>query len=556
MATLADILNGLPLLPVEPIPEPKRDNPSPLDGAGDAERAWNYVRSVNGEGSGNRNNTLNGLLYRVRERFPGVSESEFVAMGLDFARRCNPALTDREANATITSAWRGADRKGAVGSKHTEPKRPSVPSLMSSKSYSRDNENWPDELGEHALHGLAGDVVRTIEPHSESALVAILIQFLLCIGNLIGRSCYWPIDGDRHYTNIFVVLVGNTGNGRKGTAYRSQRRAFVGFPAGDKWLAREVSGLSSSEGLIWAVRDPVQKIDPVTGEIEDIDSGVEDKRLLVVESEFCSVLRQTERAGNTLSALIRVAWESGKLQSLTKNSPAKATDAHISIIGHITKQELIQNLHSTETANGFANRFLWACVKRSKELPSGGNLQDSDLKDIRERIAAIAYFTTGQVRTYNRDAEAEKLWREIYSELTAERNGLAATITARGTAQVMRLALIYAVLDMDTEIKLVHLQAGLAVWRYCEQSAECIFGDSLGDPVADEITNALRSTPAGMTRTEIRDLFKRNRKAHEIDRALAVLITSRRAHFISEKPEGNQGGRNVERWFNGPVCTT
>ena len=54
-----------------------------------------------------------------------------------------------------------------------------------------------------------------------------------------------------------------------------------------------------------------------------------------------------------------------------------------------------------------------------------------------------------------------------------------------------------------------HLRAALACWAYAERSARFIFGDTLGDPVADEILRALRQQPAGMTRNEIRDLFDR-----------------------------------------------
>ena len=41
----------------------------------------------------------------------------------------------------------------------------------------------------------------------------------------------------------------------------------------------------------------------------------------------------------------------------------------------------------------------------------------------------------------------------------------------------------------------------MAVWAYCDQSAHLIFGDSLGDPVADDILIALRRNGGGMTRT-------------------------------------------------------
>ena len=138
-----------------------------------------------------------------------------------------------------------------------------------------------------------------------------------------------------------------------------------------EWCDERIEhGLSSGEGLIWAVRDPVEKTD-AGGKTTVIDPGVEDKRLLILESEFASALRVLKREGNTLSATVRNAWDSGKLSTLTKNSPNRATGAHISIVGHITRTELLRYLDSTETANGFGNRFLWCCV-RQIEVPSGG----------------------------------------------------------------------------------------------------------------------------------------------------------------------------------------
>ena len=88
------------------------------------------------------------------------------------------------------------------------------------------------------------------------------------------------------------------------------------------------------------------------------------KRLAVAEGEFANVLKVMAREGNTLSPVLRSAWDYGNLRSMTKNSEARATGAHISIIGHITKDELRRLLTETEQANGFGNRFLWLAVRR------------------------------------------------------------------------------------------------------------------------------------------------------------------------------------------------
>jgi hypothetical protein len=118
--------------------------------------------------------------------------------------------------------------------------------------------------------------------------------------------------------------------------------------------------------------------------------------------------------------------------------------------------------------------------------------------------------------------------------------------TRRGEAHVVRLAAIYATLDCAEQIAPAHLEAALAVWRYSLDSARWIFGDSLGDPTADEIWALAKDRPQGITRSEVRDLFSRNKKAREIDRALTVLEEAGR---LTRASSADGRGRPAERWL-------
>ena len=410
---------------------------------------------------------------------------------------------------------------------------------------------WPDPLGEKAYYGLAGDIVRAIEPHTEADPAALLFQFLTAFGNVIGRSAYFLAEADQHYTNLFTIQVGVTSRGRKGTSLGQVLRPFK--MVDPEWISdRKQSGLSTGEGLIWGVRDQIEKTEPikenrqVTGYQQVvIDEGITDKRLFVVEEEFAQTLRVLGREGNTLSPVIRNAWDSGNLSILTKNSPARATGAHISIIGHITKDELLRYLDSTESGNGFANRFLWVGVKRSKVLPEGGRIAEVDFEPLVERLKqAVEYGrVVGEIR---RDEEARKLWYKVYPVLSDGKPGLFGSVTARAEAQVMRVACIYALLDCSAIVRREHLVAGLEVWRYSEASAGFIFGDSLGNPVADELIRALRSTTQGMTRTDINNYFGRNKSSAEIGRALTVLTEH---NLVQAQLEAQDEGRSAQRWF-------
>jgi hypothetical protein len=83
----------------------------------------------------------------------------------------------------------------------------------------RSTEQERPTMGDDAYHGLAGEVMHTIEPHTEADPVAILLQFLTLAGNLMGRTAYYQVEGDRHHTNLFAVLVGESAKSRKGTSW-------------------------------------------------------------------------------------------------------------------------------------------------------------------------------------------------------------------------------------------------------------------------------------------------------------------------------------------------
>jgi hypothetical protein len=398
-------------------------------------------------------------------------------------------------------------------------------------------------LSKKAFHGLAGDIVNTIEPHTESDPVAILVQTLVNFGNLIGRAPYYAVESTQHHANLFVVLVGASSKARKGTSAGRVRAVFEHVDA--TWAKTRIKGgLSSGEGLINEVRDPLEKWNAKEQVLEIVDAGVEDKRLLVMEPEFANTLAVMERPGNTLSCVIRNAWDGGTLETMTANSKRLATDAHISIVGHITEDELRARLTRTDAANGFGNRYLF-CVRRSKLLPFGGNLDPGDIGILGGLLREVAEFarTVGRVRM---TPAARNLWAVIYERLSAEQDGLLGAVTARAEAQTIRLATLYALMDRRMEIDGAHLEAALAVWEYSEASAVRIFGDSLGDPVADDILTALRQAgPTGMTRTSIRDLFGRNQGSDRIGMALAKLASKGLAIMENRKT----GGRPVETWF-------
>lgn len=413
---------------------------------------------------------------------------------------------------------------------------------------------WPAPLHAAAYHGVVGDVLAMIGPQTEAAPVAIVLQLLAALGNAIGRGPYVPVEADRHHANLFVVNAGRSSKARKGTSWGQVRRLMQ--HADPAWTGHCVGGgFTSGEGIIAAVRDPQFKQEKVkigneiAYETVQFDNGEPDKRLMWQEGEFASVLAIMARDGSAMSPRVREAWDHGDLKIKNKNSPMTATGAHVSLVGHITRDELRRMLTKTEFGNGFANRILWCVSERVRRLARGGYVSPEVLaklgQDLRRALEGAR-----RRECVSRTEAFWAGWEAVYPTLSDGHAGLLGAVLSRAEAQVLRLALIYALLDGVGAIDAPHLLAALAVWDYCEASARYLFADDVGDPTADTILRGLRQAGgAGLTRSDLHSLFFRNASAPEIDRGLGVLIEHRLVRQVGDEArKPGQRGRSPERW--------
>jgi hypothetical protein len=383
------------------------------------------------------------------------------------------------------------------------------------------------EMAPEAFIGLAGDFVRLVEPQTESDPAALLCNFLVGSGVLFGREAFAVADGRRHYAVENLLVAGQTGAGRKGTA--TERTLEVLEQADPEFRGRVLSGLSSGEGLIKGVSPKEGMID--AGEV---------RRYLAVLPEFASLLSVMQRQGNTMSSVLREAWDGSRLRVLTRKEPLDADNVNLSVIAHITPEELLNNLTATDRANGFANRFLIIRVHRSKFLPEGGG--DVNLSGIVTRLHAAVKESQGVGRV-ERCSTAKDLWAREYRRLTQGRDGIRGALCGRAEAHVLRLSLIYALLDGSNKIRPEHLEAACAVWDYAESSIERIFGGSSGDVDRDKIITALGERP--LTLTDLHRVFSNNRAADWILAKMAMLVEA--GCVVEVTQEGERKSR-IQAW--------
>jgi hypothetical protein len=380
-------------------------------------------------------------------------------------------------------------------------------------------------LPSEVLYGLPGEIVKTIDPFTEADPLAVLVTNLIYFGNVIGRKPHFMVEATPHFTNINAVFAGRTSKSRKGTSRSTTEAMYRGIDS--VWVNDcFVTGMASGEGLIHRVRDPQPLIN---------DPGVSDKRLMVIEEEFSRPLKVMARDTNILSDILRNAWDGKVLSNLTRKDAEKATDSHISIIGHVTDEELLRYLTQTDMANGFANRFLWFSVKRSKLIPTGKGVPSELLQPIREKLQASVQFAR-EVDEMQRDEATERLWADIYPKISEGKPGLVGGITSRAEAQILRLSMIYALMDRSATIREEHLKAALALWYRSEESVECIFAGYTGDGSVDALAKVLKAV-GKITRTQIYRYFGGNVHKSEVNRIIAVLCANGIASTVSEEGE-------------------
>lgn len=401
---------------------------------------------------------------------------------------------------------------------------------------------WP-ELPLAALPGLAGEFVRLATHKNEADPAAVLATFLArfgceVFGHQPGQGPYLQVGDTKHPPRLFMAIVGDSSKARKGTSASPVKRLFT-FDDDHIPATCSAGPLSSGEGLVFAVRDQREEwqVDRKTkeGGWVVVDPGVTDKRLFVLDEELAAALHSTKREGNTLSVVMRSMWDSGDVAPLTKHQATKTTGANICITTHITIQELKALLDSVQAFNGFGNRFMWVCARRSKLVPFPEPMIEDQLAVIRKRLLERIRIAQGR-GAVTMAAKARDIWAAIYPEISQDHPGLSGAIINRGEAQTLRLALVYALLDGAGVIDVCHLEAALAFWGYCRASAMFIFGSKQADPVAEKVLAALQTGPK--TTTELHNALGRNYEKARLEHALRELIGGGKVRAVTEKTRG------------------
>ncbi|USE34134.1 DUF3987 domain-containing protein [Endozoicomonas sp. SCSIO W0465] len=218
---------------------------------------------------------------------------------------------------------------------------------------------------------------------TEAHPMAVALHYVIYFAAHIGQHRFVRIGNGKHFLNLYGILVGRTGK-VKGTA--ESQVECIEQEATQRLIARygyipprRRSGLSSGEGVIQAIKDP--------DEDDQDNKTLQDKRLMVTESEYSNVLTQDQRVGNTLSVVLRDAYNGKTLENSTIN-PRIASSPHICIIGHITPRELqTHKSFAAQSANGALNRNLIIYGHRGNYTATPRSYSDAERNDLADWLA-------------------------------------------------------------------------------------------------------------------------------------------------------------------------
>jgi hypothetical protein len=386
------------------------------------------------------------------------------------------------------------------------------------------------------LYGLVGDIAQAGSNSTEANAYAVAASALAYISAALGRGPYFPIGDDANHARLFMVHVGRTSRGRKGTSKKLIKRIHDTLMKNGGTLAPQVhsGGLSTREGLALLIHDGFRD---GKREIPSID----DKRLFVIESEFSNVMHQSKRDGNTLSGALRDVWDGTSIKPAVKNSPVWASDPHIAIMADVTPSELQELMHKRELTNGFANRFIFFWAEGDKVEPFPQPTSTQVIESLANRVAQVLQFA-GADNHQSKDVirmefapDAASLYESLYrGELRDRSAGEKITgLLDRRAPILVRLAMLFALTDQTHIITVDHLNAAMAWVRYWADSVKFIFqssndeaGAALAADVARRITTYLNNHGQA-TRTELsKDCFGGHTSKAMLDKALDELITA------------------------------
>jgi len=403
---------------------------------------------------------------------------------------------------------------------------------------------------QEVFDGLLGHIVKSIDPKTEAHPVGVLVSLMGYVTAFLHKPVVKVNWDSEHHVNMFTILVGLSGVGRKGTATRIAENMFaMMFP--DMFPLHTTDGIKTSEGLINIFTEgrEVEGSDPP--KLTDVGYLSHDKRGVWLETEYSKTLRHiTNEKSGTIPDIVNQLFDGERIATRTKGRPQQATGVHLSMIGHIPPDNLQRLMSDWELTSGYANRKLWIWVHRTKILGEEKEVHlNTYARQLKEQLLRVE--KVGNPMKFSE--EAREYWdKDLYPRLSVPRRGNS-EILVRADTHVPKLASTYALMDTTNEpmaeIKLSHLKSAEALWEYSEASCRRFFdlSEKLDNPDLEAIYQYMVDMNVKeITQPELAHIFDSNmhgKRLEAFNKALA------RQTLITKKQKTSDTGRAVNTFY-------
>jgi hypothetical protein len=354
---------------------------------------------------------------------------------------------------------------------------------------------------EKAWYGLSKEYLALVGPRTEASPNYHLAAFLTAVGASLGRRVYLERSGRLH-PNLFVVLVGRSGGGRKGTAVGFGTQLAYGI---DPKLGF-VNGLDSREGFLEHL-----------GEIGKKQSHGS-MSAIVHLSELRSLIEKTQVQGQGgIVPLLCDAYDApDELAIHTRKNPISISKPVVSMLAATTTMWM-EGLTDKDLHGGLGNRICWIFGQPGSPIAHPPALDGKRWRKLLAQLKRkLHHWHTDKATPFSLSMEAAEHWTKIYSSLYTRGLGddpLISVLSERMQNHCLKAALVWAALDGTSVISMPHLEAGFAFAEFLYDNLWKLFRGFGASPMAkldQKIIEAVKEAgPGGIRQRYLKKRFWR-----------------------------------------------
>jgi hypothetical protein len=359
---------------------------------------------------------------------------------------------------------------------------------------------------------------------AETDPVAVMAQAFEIFGCMLDRDVYFVTEEGPVYLNDYLMVVGTSGEGRKGTAWKHAKRLFE---LEQRYQDIIYGRVDSGEGLI-------KELDAR----QTAEFGGDTASMLIQDSEAAGLLSKMKIENSTLSQNLIKGWDCSAMSIAKSKERLVVKKPYVSLIGHIQPDVLKHQLDVQMLHSGLMNRIQFIYVERVRKNMFAQPMDTEHLTRYQERIAEL-------LKNKPRgEMKFDKVGHEILNAFYNSDGN-----SARDHIHVMKNASRLAIIDGRGVISQKDVESAIAYQRYVKACRQYLLGNwgpdaELRDDAEKAVQFVMDSKDA--TRTDISNkLFRNNKSARELDAIIEYARKHLKLRSTQVKPKGRGRPKTV-----------